>query len=254
MKRQIALIAALALLSGCAAAGPSPAPATPAPTEQAAPAETETPAPPETETPTPPETETPAPPETAAPAETQPPAAELPYTLSLECTAQLFAGPDYDSALNGPVGIDGTFTIVEESADAEGNLWGRLKSGAGWVDLTRLRGDGAPVSACIFPAAPDSAEHYSSGETEFVSHLVFRAREDLSGLTFEQLTMEEGGYSPTGLYSFDALGEGELFCADVVFAGDMSAFGLSFTGEDGTIHRYAAYQSGRNGELLLSEY
>ena len=45
------------------------------------------------------------------------------------------AGPGTEYAVNGTVSKDGVYTIVEEARDKNGGLWGKLKSGAGWIKL-----------------------------------------------------------------------------------------------------------------------
>ena len=44
-----------------------------------------------------------------------------------------YSGPGYSYAAAGSIKEDGKFTILEDRYDASGNLWGRLKSGVGWV-------------------------------------------------------------------------------------------------------------------------
>ena len=66
--------------------------------------------------------------ETAAPTESA-----VPYLLRIERNDQsIHEGPSYDDIFVATVGEKGVYTIVEEATDAEGNLWGRLKSGIGW--------------------------------------------------------------------------------------------------------------------------
>ena len=109
MKQIVCLILVLSLvLCGCAGA----------------PAETN--APPETSVPV----QTTTPPETTAPAFSA-------YTLRIEDPeTMIYAGPGFLSGALELVGEAGTYTIVEEALDPDGNTWGRLKSGAGWVCLT----------------------------------------------------------------------------------------------------------------------
>ena len=77
--------------------------------------------------------------ETTEPAVTEPvqtiPMNDVPYTTSLGAAVSIFDGPSYDYTYVQSVGQDGIYTIVEEAYDSEGNLWGKLKSGLGWVLL-----------------------------------------------------------------------------------------------------------------------
>lgn len=45
------------------------------------------------------------------------------------------AGPGTNYAVNGTISKGGVYTIVEEAKDKNGGLWGKLKSGAGWISL-----------------------------------------------------------------------------------------------------------------------
>lgn len=55
----------------------------------------------------------------------------VPYTTTLAASAAIYTAPG--GSFSGYVGEDDIYTIVEEAYDDDGNLWGRLKSGIGWV-------------------------------------------------------------------------------------------------------------------------
>ncbi|MBR6825954.1 MAG: hypothetical protein IKM59_05330 [Oscillospiraceae bacterium] len=58
-----------------------------------------------------------------------------PYIVTLYADTPIYKYPSYNSAFLQYVGLYGAYTIVEECWDHYGNLWGKLKSGAGWVLL-----------------------------------------------------------------------------------------------------------------------
>lgn len=58
-----------------------------------------------------------------------------PYTVTLEGATWVYQQPSFDSLCVQSVGEDGIYTIVEEAWDSTGRLWGRLRSGIGWVAL-----------------------------------------------------------------------------------------------------------------------
>jgi hypothetical protein len=61
---------------------------------------------------------------------------ETPYLFSVEENAfEIYEGPSYSSAYVQML-PEGTFTIVEEQYDENNNLWGKLKSGIGWICIT----------------------------------------------------------------------------------------------------------------------
>ena len=59
----------------------------------------------------------------------------IPYTVKLLANTPIYKRPDLNSAFVDYVGKAGTYTIVEEALDDNGNLWGKLKSGLGWIPL-----------------------------------------------------------------------------------------------------------------------
>lgn len=69
---------------------------------------------------------------------------EVPYTIKLDAEEDIYKGYGVDSGYAREVGEDGVYTIVEEAYDDYGNLWGKLKSGAGWVLLSEASVE-APV-------------------------------------------------------------------------------------------------------------
>ena len=64
---------------------------------------------------------------------------ETPYYQAIKEGEPIYHGPGYHFAYNTDMSEDGVYTIMEECADEEGHLWGRLKAGTGWVDLTHIR-------------------------------------------------------------------------------------------------------------------
>ena len=113
-------------------------------------------------------------------------AEETPYRQRVTRPDEMiFSGPGYDEFCVGTVRKAGVYTIVEEVDDGEGHLWGRLKSGAGWIDLTQLqhREDfPMPISANY---ADDrlmnsgNFEHYLAPDAEYRVKIAFRAAETL---------------------------------------------------------------------------
>lgn len=58
---------------------------------------------------------------------------KCPYTIRLDKTVKIYASPSSHSTQKGTVGTTSVYTIVEESYGVGAQVWGRLKSGAGWV-------------------------------------------------------------------------------------------------------------------------
>lgn len=235
MERLICLTLVLGLM--LCACGVAPA-GTTAPAETTLPVETTVPA------------GTTLPPETSAP-----PAQDSSYTIEIEDPELLvYGGPAFRHGAVDLVGEAGTYTIVEEQTDADGNRWGRLKSGAGWLCLTD------PALAPIYAdyAAEDFNTYhaYWSEESEYITSIGFTPAERLTEVKFgllnwfetESYVMEEV------LYTIDEIDPDHCFLAQVVFWGDMTTYGISFTDEDGEARHYALMISGKDGSLICSEY
>ena len=203
-------------------------------------------------------------PEETMPPETQPaqtePVQSVPYTTALHAAVPIFGGPSYDEIPLRVVEEDGVYTIVEEVSDAEGNLWGRLKSGAGWVDLSAVDMT-VPLTAAFAdePLLIDGNYIPYCWETsDYVTKIAFRARENLTDVQLLSLEpdWERGdGYTISRpLYILSDLKPGMPLVAELAFYGDMTAYGLTCTDEAGNVHHYAVTIRGRNGMLLMQEY
>ncbi len=196
------------------------------------------------------------------PAATEAPDDGMPYLQRIDRADQsIYDGPGYDYVFVGTVRERGTYTIVEEQWDQEGNLWGKLKSGAGWVNLTQIRS--ADYAEALISA--NYAEenlllhgdyHYcGSDEPEYSIAIAFRAYgkiRDVQLCAFEmvgdQMVLSEA------FFTLSEMTEEKPLVAELAFPGDMSMYGIRFTDEDGVTHIYSIYISGRNGALILDKW
>ncbi len=186
---------------------------------------------------------------------------EFPYTVRITRNdLPVFDGPGYDYSYVWTIYSAGTFTIVEEAKDSEGVLWGSLKSGIGWIDLSEALSEETneqPVTA-VFASDQIVIEgdylEYVSDDSE--TTLAFRPKEELKDVTFSLLEYDEEGEWKTveERYTIPELSEGDVFAAGISFYGDMTAYGISFTDEAGEERCFAVHISGRNGSLILDEY
>lgn len=226
-------------------------------------APTET-APPETTAPetTAPETE----PEETKPAETEPPA---PPTTEPEAfssylqvikraTQSIFDGPGFDYGFVGTVEVAGTYTIVDEAWDYEGNLWGKLKSGVGWVNLSEIRSPSTyeiPISVNFAnKKLLDSGnyQHCIADTSEYMVQIVFYADETLTDFSLVSLQFTDSGFEVVDMPFYTGeLTPDKPLVADVAFPGDMTTYGIQFTDAEGNVHQCHITQSGRNGTMVM---
>lgn len=247
MKRLICLVLALCLL--LCACGAAPAETT-LPTQTTIPTQTTVPV--ETTVPI----GTTAPVETTVPVQTTvPPVEDSSYTIKItDPETLIYAGPALKSGSVAMVGEPGVYTIVEEATDADGNLWGKLKSGAGWLCLTEPAL--APIYADYAPEDFNTYHAYWSEESDYITSIGFTPAEKLTDVRFTMLTWTERGEYAVDqeLYTIEEMDPEHCFLAQVVFWGDMTTYGISFTDADGEARYYAIMISGKDGSLLCTEY
>ena len=76
------------------------------------------------------------------------PLSEVSYIMDFDPAADIYEEPSATSKYIQDVGIYGDFGIVEEVYDEDGNRWGRLESGLGWVQLAGEFPDSHFIRTC----------------------------------------------------------------------------------------------------------
>ena len=166
----------------------------------------------------------------------------------------IYAAPGFTNEVTALVEEVGTYTIVEEATDADGNVWGRLKSGLGWVCLTNPAL--APIHADYAEESFNAYHAYWCDETDYITSIGFTPTETLTDVRFGLLDWfeTESWQMVEVLYTMDELDPDRAFLAQVVFWGDMTTYGISFTDAEGQPRHYAVSISGRDGSLVCTEY
>lgn len=187
---------------------------------------------------------------------------ETPYLETVErADYPIYEGPGYEYNFVQTVEVAGVYTIVEEAWGSEGHLWGRLKSGVGWIDLTENRSPAntqSMISANFADASLLSSGNYDHcvvDTSEYMVQFAFQAGVTLRDFCFTELHWGDYGYEIGELYYYAAEMTPERpLVVDGAFPGDMSMYGVSFTDPDGISRYYCVSTSGLDGSLVFSEY
>lgn len=187
------------------------------------------------------------------------PVQALPYMEKIEkTTVEIMNGPGYDSEFVAVID-PGTYTIVEETTDDRGLLWGRLKSGIGWIDLTYSR----EVNNIFGPitmeecAADIKASHtfVQDGFTDWGSHYLITTAEKAASLQLSTCEFTASGPAPAKvIYTLPSLLPGETLRVTLLFYGDLTNYALTYTDPQGSTHTCTLMHSGRDGSLVLQEH
>lgn len=183
-------------------------------------------------------------------------AAFTPYLVKISrADFPIHRGPGYDYDVARTIGAAGTFTIVEESVDEAGNLWGKLKSGAGWVDFTRNEKESKlPVTvARADKALLDSGNYYycEADTSEYAYLIALRANTSLQDVSFFTIATADGYSRGSVLYHIPNWDTGKPLVVSVSFPGPAVLYGLEFTDSTGT-HTYTVWESGMDGSVGIS--
>lgn len=180
-------------------------------------------------------------------------------TVRLHAAVKIFDGPSYDSGYVQTVGIDSIYTIVDQVQDDEGNDWGKLKSGIGWVDLTKAAAEEqnmpAVTAALAEPALLESGNYHKAGEAmEDTIAIILRPQEALTKVSVAWMELMDDGYAVADSVIFmEELTPDKPLVVYVTFPGDLTAYGIFCTDSQGVAHRYLLTESGRNGTLEMEE-
>lgn len=195
--------------------------------------------------------------ETTEPTEPEPPqpTSSVPYITNIAGSVGIYQRPDWNSGFVQYVGASGLYTIVEEAYDSQGNLWGKLKSGAGWVILSegKQQADQSPQVTAQYADQSilnsGNYHHCIADSTEYAVSVVFRTNISLTNVSLFYVN-DVFSFTPgPEAFHIDYWDPGMPFVAEISFPGDMSTFGLRFTDSTGITYTYALSTSGLDGSL-----
>lgn len=191
------------------------------------------------------------------------PARTLPYLVTVpRADFPFHQGPGYHTPQTGRVELAGVYTIVEEAYDDSGNLWGKLKSGAGWLDLTRLKKeetDGPVISMSSMAELLSGGGDYiycPIAFDQYARKIYLKANVPLTNVEIFPLNVFEEQIEQPTVYTVASWGAGEFLLLEASFPGDFSAYGIRVTDSDGVIYRYSIWEnlSGEGEPFSLNTY
>lgn len=184
---------------------------------------------------------------TTEPAAVPTQAASLPYLLKIPSRDEkIYSAPAYQGELVGYVGEAGTYTIVEEYTE-NGILWGKLKSGAGWVNVTDIR-----ENTDLYISVGEGGKDALGTKTEYALSIRVTAYREITDIKLFPGSMGDSFEDGPAVYTAQKLSPNEAITAFMEFPGDMSTWVILFTC-DGSQHAYGIMLSGLDGSPYLTE-
>ena len=91
-------------------------------------------------------------------------------------------------------------------------------------------------------------------DSEYISYILFTAEDKVTDVRVYAMDFAEDGFVPAEeLYAADTMKQGETLLGGVVFWGDMTTYGMSFTDSSGAVRSYEMTVSGKDGSLIFAE-
>ncbi|MBQ3252107.1 MAG: hypothetical protein IJB02_02570 [Oscillospiraceae bacterium] len=207
-----------------------------------------------TQAPTVPATE----PQEAAP---KTPTSKVPYLQKVkQSNCPYYKGPGYNYKVNGTIKKPGTFTIVKEQYDDDGNLWGKLKSGVGWINLTEVKAQSNSKPMITVAGASKSFisgknyHHIQAGDPEYYRKIKLTCRETYTDVLLYELVidMDEDKLEQVG--SVKTWNSNKAIYAELSYPGDFSEYVIRITDKNGKQHWFSLYESGKDGSICIEAY
>lgn len=204
-------------------------------------------------------TEPPTEPPTEAPTKPRKPMSEVPYILTLPREGRfVYQEPSYDSPVVQPM-PHGAFTVVEEVYDGQNFLWGKLKSGIGWICLDDIAVP-EPLAKGIYAGPCDYAlllvENYyvfHSPESTGTDGIFIQALEDMRDVTIVACNDVSG--EETYVLSRDTLNAGEAIVLNMPLPYEFGFISVHYVDSQGFIYTYGIFEDySGDGPLYYAQY
>ena len=171
----------------------------------------------------------------------------------------IFDSPSYDGRFVDTVRVAGSYTIVSKLEDPEGNVWGLLKSGVGWVNLSSVVENNAAdliISGAELTYTPTEEEVREYGtKQDYTTPVIIHCYDQIENVRIYRLTHDGINLVQDELlYTIPELLPEWPLVLHLDFTGSMSMFGISFLDVNGAEHHYSIQQNGRNNATHLAPY
>ena len=172
-----------------------------------------------------------------------------PYKVYLASEVCIFSKPDSQSEFVRLIVEEGVYTITEEYCDDSGFVWGNLKSGLGWVNLSDPFCGGADAPKVIAAYSSEqilSGDYHLAGvhmEDAYAVKVTILAHETVYHVRISDYNMMDEIPGET-LYSLDQLDPGKPIVAHLTVPGDFSSYLVTYTdGTDGLEYSFLLWMS-----------
>lgn len=179
---------------------------------------------------------------------------QLPFLQKIRRIDQaLHRGPGDDYSWLGNLGETGTYTILAVVSDQYGSLWGKLKSGDGWVNLTQLWREAEDMPRVTATYVDERLlksgvyGHQVVSADEYVQQVAICAHQEIRDIEFYAIDVRESNVAEKLLFTMEKLKSGGFVLVDLSFPGDMTIYGMRFADENGEICDYLLTDSGYGG-------
>ena len=112
----------------------------------------------------------------------------------------------------------------------------------------------APMRAEFATTDMPVDNYFIAEDSEYISYILFTAEDKVTDVRVYAMDFVEDGFVPAEeLYAADTMKQGETLLGGVVFWGDMTTYGMSFTDSSGAVRSYEMTVSGKDGSLIFAE-
>ncbi len=173
-----------------------------------------------------------------------------PYVVKISrADFPIYKGVGYEYGFACYVEKASAYTIVEEAEDSFGNLWGKLKSGAGWVDLTQLNVEEARGPVLTLLELTDDILNNGNyiycpaSDSEYAAKILLKANVQIAKIEFFPMEISDTLKETSPEYTKKNCAAGAYILVDISLPGDISEYGIRVTDMDGFVYRYSVFEN-----------